>query len=321
MLCQKCGAIVPEGVQYCQSCGNDMFKQSESTVNVDDEPTVMAGSSPLPPEYTAPTSPDYGGTAYVPPSYTAPVSPGPPKKGSSLSVILAAVSVVAVAAIAVAVLFGTGIISVNKNEEETTEASVTQKIEETTKSRTPERTTKEVTTEAPTEAPYNDEYAIKAAIGSFFVSVQERDGARFKRVVSAYINADLVESIADWDLTDASTVEALKAFGMDANSKTLPYDFGIYIIRDDLGDADNITKITVEQISVEFLDYSEQSISDIPQDFAKDFGIYLQNPPEISLIAMATSSLTIHYADGSTSSTQKEYAVLKENGEWKVLPA
>lgn len=312
MLCKKCGAIVPDGIQYCQCCGNDMFEQAAATVCADDEPTVMAQAPVQQSEYTEPTALDYSQTAYTPPAYTAPVSPEPPRKGSSLAVILAAVSVVAVVAIVVAVLFGTDVISINKNEDETTEISTTQQVE---------KTTKEVTTSAPTNNIDDDEYAINAAIGSFYVSVQERDGARFKRTISAYTDEYLIDSIADWDLNDPSLAEALKEFDMDVNSKTLPYDFGIYIILDDLGDADNISKITIERVSVEYLDPSKQDISEIPQDFAKKFGIYLQNPPEISSMAKATSLLSIHYADGSTSTVKKECSVWKENGEWKIMPA
>ena len=107
MFCSKCGNQVPDNAAVCPSCGNQMNSVS---VNFESKATVMANSPVAPdePVMTAPMS--------QMPVYTAPVAPVPQKKNTGMVIGIVVVSIIAVAAIVFAILFATGTISFNKDE-------------------------------------------------------------------------------------------------------------------------------------------------------------------------------------------------------------
>ena len=101
MLCKKCGAIVPEGSQYCQDCGNDVFAQTVVATPIE-EKTVLEERTVV---------------AYAQPANRQPEPTKKKNKGVIIGIV--AVAIVAVAAIVVAVLFGTGVIGKEKEVENT----------------------------------------------------------------------------------------------------------------------------------------------------------------------------------------------------------
>lgn len=159
MICKRCGETVAEGTHYCQCCGNDMFDQTVAAPGLNDEKTVAAPDScrteydataaATPPAKQAdcdePTviSPaveqvgcdERTVVAYEQkPAYVPPAESKMPKKQNKGVVIgFAVLSLIAVAAIVVAVLFATD--KIGNNNESATERSASQAVVETEKTK------------------------------------------------------------------------------------------------------------------------------------------------------------------------------------------
>ncbi len=140
MLCKKCGAIVPEGVQYCQCCGNDMFAQPTVSTEIEEEPAAVMNEQADMAENEEPTVACNNQTTdqtavggYVPAEV---VSQSAQKKSKGPLICIVLLAVIAVAAIVMCVLLATDIVdfknkdndTVNPTDEQMTEA-VKEKID------------------------------------------------------------------------------------------------------------------------------------------------------------------------------------------------
>lgn len=155
MFCQRCGAALPDGVAYCQVCGNAVAASvpsapvnNDATIVANDyensfDATVAApsasasyqapGAPVTPLQYAAPQMPA-GQPQYAAPQ--APIAPPPPQKSNKgLTVAVAVISVIAVAAIALVVLLATGVIGGDDKKEDKEKTTYSQEadIEETKK--------------------------------------------------------------------------------------------------------------------------------------------------------------------------------------------
>lgn len=138
MICKKCGNRVEENQSFCPICGGILSADSANTaeeatvvsnqaVAAPEEATVVADSvtavapaaSVTPVIPAAPAAPVSYPAPEAVPVYTAPIaSPPPRKKNLGMTIGIVVISVIALAAIVVAVLFATGVIG-KKNEDVT----------------------------------------------------------------------------------------------------------------------------------------------------------------------------------------------------------
>lgn len=81
--------------------------------------------------------------------------------------------------------------------------------------------------------------------------------------------------------------------------------------------------IAVEIISTD-VETDEELTGDIVEmavnELANEMGVDITGGPEFSAIADAEVSLSVEYADGTTSVEYIELGMLKEDGQWKVFP-
>lgn len=164
MFCQRCGAAVPDGVAYCQVCGNAVSAVT-SPAPSDNDSTVVAEnySNSFDATVAAPSAGgayQASGAPVTPPQYAAPqafVAPPPPQKSNKgLTIAVAVISVIAVAAIVLVVLFATGVIGVDGKGQDKEETTLSQEedIEETKKDKDKN---KEEKTDKTTKPSYEDD--------------------------------------------------------------------------------------------------------------------------------------------------------------------
>lgn len=165
MFCKKCGAQI-SGTPFCTNCG-EKAEQSPSAPAVDMDATVMASDTASAfaaaqaeqpvyqqPVYQQPVQPQYQQPVYQQPAYQEPYGygmpgyqPEPPKKKNTGLIIGVAVSVVAIIAIVLVILFGTGVIG-GKDEDDVNDEPDTTAAEVVSEQES--LTVAELTTQMPT---------------------------------------------------------------------------------------------------------------------------------------------------------------------------
>lgn len=324
MFCKNCGAKNPEGALVCAVCAKNISVQQAASVDFDSEkPTVLADANVLPVNFDEEKTVMADAVAPVanPVQHVAPVmpvppvmQPNPPKKSNRGLVIgLAVVSVVAVAAIVVGVLFAAGVIGGDKSGEEETETAVSVQAEKTTN--LPEITG----TAANTESPQTEEAAIENVIKENVSAMVKYDGARVKKTLSAFTQAKYVDEISFMGEKAPDLQVQLQAIGTDINDPNAVGVFYAIGVLGSIGGDKNIKNMAVTNVSVDAVDVTSKNLSYLAEEFESSLGISLTNPPVISGRAEATVSLSVEFSDGTAQTKSANAKLLKENGQWKIF--
>lgn len=348
---------MPDGVNFCPTCGN-VFSAAQpiQPVTFEDDATVMANVAPVAsaapvapaspeiptaPAYTAPVASGY--TVPAAPVYTAPAAPQPPqKKNTGMVIGIVIVSIIAVAAIVVAVLFGTGVIGGDKKEDDETPATVSQKAEKESdppvvpvNPTNPVVPTNPVHPTNPVNPVVDEEPAIKKAAEEFvdilFIS-EESEASDLVNTLSFIMNeyidttygtAEMRENFEETIGYDLDTyVDAMGAAPGSDEAKM--YALAVILYDQVFGDwsiVADVSKIEIVSTNVEIdEDITGEYVDYFTEELAKEMGVVLTGGPKFSAVAEAEVSISVEYSDGTTSVEFVELGMIKENGQWKVFP-
>lgn len=345
MLCNKCSNPVSESEKFCPVCGAPIVKSSsiedEATVidtssggmdatvaafsannnayRSNDEVTVVAGynegfdTSVVPPVqnggYQMPQQP------VAPPQYVIPASQPPQKKNTGMIIAISVVSVIAVAALIIVILFVTGVFD-NKGGEETSTEPVSQMAETEKESGSEtENKDEEITdtvTEAPTNLrPVNDEAAIRNASETYYDALVSGNVAKYKASMPrAYVK--MMEKSNLFAEMSASELEEIKGMGINPSSPDAVFEFLLKISVIELG----VDVIDIKVNTVNFNVMDDEYVDAFNQGLAEEglAGYKLEGYAE------AKVTITVTERSGKTRTVNQTVDYAMEDGIWKLIP-
>ena len=315
MFCPNCGSNLPDGVKFCQFCGNLM--------------PVAPAAPPAPAEFDSGNA--YMANAPVPPAAPyPPVTPQPPKKSNGPAIAIAIVAVVvAVIVIVIGVLIGAGVFESSeddsKKKDKKPKESVSQTVEFEDNTYSNDFYYEEITEAYVTvpEATNNSDSIIRSTIISYYSAVIDLDGTLIKKTISSYLGEAFAMTYDDEQIealrTDPGIIAECEIYGIDVNSPDFIYSVYAVGVLEGLGGIDNIYNISVDYLSVD-APLTQGELADISTVLYQELGISVAVPPVITAGYEVSGMITISLNDGSTTSQYVDFIALLENGQWRIVP-
>ena len=263
MFCNKCGAQLPDGTQFCSNCGAPQVPAQPEPQAQPQQPVYEAQQQPT---YEMPQQPQQpygaGNQPYQP---VQPVMPPQNDDGKKKkAIIIAVVAVIAVIAIVVGILFGTGVIGGKDKEDEDDKTTVSdeKKDEQEEKDSTePDTTPATSSTEPSSKADTTQQSGALNGSTVVFTLTTKFDDSRFSNIYpSNFTFYD--DGTADFEGDSCTYID-------DDTTLTIKADDGITIVYDITADTDAMTSTL--KFNSGTVDGETYTIDQVEQGYGKTF--------------------------------------------------